>query len=273
MQGGGQVPGQSRQAVVNFTADSFEFCLPAAMLRRLERLAQHENATLFMLLLGSLQILLGRYTGQHQIAAGALVANRPSFESELLLGNFSNRLLLWGSVGGNPSFRQLLHRVRSATLDAYARLEMPLEQVAAEFSSELNVGTSTGPDRAGADPGELFPVLFDYVNEPLASPNLHGLNVTRIPIQTGESEYPLHVTAQRGDNHLRVRLQVRPDFAVRTAVPHMAYHWNTLLSAIAEDPEQKIDSLPLTRNQPRPYTGSGWFASPSSLSNSSAARL
>lgn len=272
-QGGGQGPGQSRQPVVNFTADSFEFCVPAAMLRRLERLAQHENATLFMLLLGSLQILLGRYTGQHQIAAGALVANRPSLESELLLGNFSNRLLLWGNVAGNPTFRQLLHRVRSATLDAYARLEMPLEQVAGEPNSALGTEPSTDLYRAGTDPGELFPVMFDYVNEPLASPNLHGLTVTRIPIQTGESEYPLHVTAQRGDNHLRVRLQVRPDFAVRTAVPHMAYHWNTLLSAIAEDPEQKIDSLPLTRNQPRPYTSSGWFASPSSLSNSSAARL
>ncbi len=115
--------------------------------------------------------------------------------------------------------------------------------------------------------------MFDYVNEPLASPNLHGLIVTRIPIQSGESEYPLHVTAQRSENHLRVRLQVRPDFAVRTAVPHMAYHWNTLLSAIAEDPEQNIDSLPLTRNQPRQHTGGSWFARPPSLSNSPAARL
>ena len=86
------------QPVTAFAADSFEFCLPASMLRRLERLAQHENATLFMLLLGSLQVLLSRYTGRHQIAAGALVANRPALESELLLGNFSNRLLLWGNL-------------------------------------------------------------------------------------------------------------------------------------------------------------------------------
>ena len=251
---GGTPAGEPHQAAATFTADSFEFCLPSPMLRRLERLAQHDNATLFMLLLGSLQTLLRRYTGQHQIAVGALVANRPSLESEQLLGNFSNRLLLWGNLGGNPTFRQLLHRVRSATLDAYARLDMPLEQVAADAS-------------------ELFPVMFDYVNEPLASPHLHGLTVTRIPIQAGESEYPLHVTAQRSEDHLRVRLQVRPDFAVRTAVPHMAYHWNTLLSAIAEDPEQNIDSLPLTRNQPRQHTGGSWFARPPSLSNSPAARL
>ena len=115
--------------------------------------------------------------------------------------------------------------------------------------------------------------MFDYVNEPLASPNLHGLIATRVPIQTGESEYPLHVTAQRSENHLRVRLQVRADFPVRTAVPHMAYHWNTLLSAIAEDPEQNIGSLPITRNHPRQYTPGSWFARPGSLSNSPAARL
>lgn len=255
-----------RQSGATFAADSFEFCLPAPLLRRLERIAQHENATLFMLLLGSLQSLLSRYTGHHQIAVGALVANRPSPESELLLGNFSNRLLLWGNLAGNPTFRQLLHRVRSATLDAYSRQDMALEQVAAELDAEHEA-------EQGADSLELFPVMFDYVNEPLTPPNLHGLVTTRIPIQAPDSEYPLHVTAQRSDNHLRLRLQVRRDFAVRTAVPHMAYHWNTLLSAIAEDPEQNIERLPLTHNHPRQFTNSGWFARRGSLSDSPAARL
>ena len=253
----------SYQPVTAFAADSFEFCLPAPMLGRLERLALHENVTLFMLLLGSLQVLLSRYTGRRQIAIGTFVANRPALESEQVLGNFSNPLLLWGNLAGNPTFRQLLHRVRSATLDAYAHQEMPLERVAQDLS----------PECCRIDAGELFPVMFDYVNEPLASPNLHGLTVTRLPMQSSESEYPLHVTAQRGDNHLRVRLRVRPDFAVRTAVPHMAYHWNTMLSAIAEDPEQQIENLPLTRSQPRPSPGSGWLARPGSLSSSPAVRL
>ncbi len=258
--------GPPDQAATTFAADSFEFCLPAPMLRRLERFAQHENATLFMLLLGSLQTLLSRYTGQHHIAIGALVANRPTLESELLLGNFSNPLLLWGNLAGNPTFRQLLQRVRSATLDAYARQDMPLEQVAAELGAQ-------SPPENGATPGELFPVMFDYVNEPLAPPNFHDLVVTRLPVHAPASQYPLHVTAQRSDNHLRVRLQVRPDFPVRTAVPHMAYHWNTLLSAIAEDPGQALDRLPLTRNRPRVNASDSWIARPGSLSNSPAARL
>ncbi len=253
----------SRQPVTAFAADSFEFCLPAPMLRRLEQLAQHENATLFMLLLGSLQVLLSRYTGRHQIAAGALVANRPALESEQVMGNFSNPLLLWGNLAGNPTFRQLLHRVRSATLDAYARQEMPLARVAADLDPACCRGDSL----------ELFPVMLDYVNEPLVTPHLRDMTVTRIPIHSGESEYPLHVTVQRSENHLRVRLRVRPDFSVRTAVSHMAYHWNTMLTAIAEDPEQQIESLPLTRNQPRPYGASSWLARPGPLSSSPAVRL
>jgi hypothetical protein len=250
-----------RPAVKKFTADSFEFCLPSAMLGRLETLAQHENATLFMLLLASLQTLLARYTERNEIAVGTIVANRPSLETESLIGNFSNRLLLWGNLSGNPSFRQLLRRVRGATLDAYTRQDVPLDRMAADLYG------------AGFHPSYLFPVMFDYINEPLAPPNLNGLTVTRLPIQCSEIEYPLHVTAQRSPDHLRVRLQVRPDFEVRTTVPHMAYHWNTLLSAIADDPDQRIDSLPLTKHQPSRIIAEGWLATANPLSNSQAARL
>jgi non-ribosomal peptide synthetase component F len=85
------------------------------MLHRLELLAQRENATLFMLLLASLQTLLARYTQRTEIAVGTVVANRPSMDAESLLGNFSNRLLLRGNLAGNPTFRQLLRRVRGST--------------------------------------------------------------------------------------------------------------------------------------------------------------
>jgi non-ribosomal peptide synthetase component F len=231
------------------------------MLGRLETLAQHENATLFMLLLASLQTLLARYTERNEIAVGTIVANRPSIETESLLGNFSNRLLLWGNLSGNPSFRQLLRRVRGATLDAYTRQDVPLDRMAADLYG------------AGFHPSYLFPVMFDYINEPLAPPNLNGLTVTRLPIQCSEIEYPLHVTAQRSPDHLRVRLQVRPDFEVRTTVPHMAYHWNTLLSAIADDPDQHVGSLPLTKQQPRRIIAEGWLATTNPLSSSQPARL
>lgn len=260
--GAATAPGDSsRPAPATFAADSFEFCVPAAMLQRLESLAQRENATLFMLLLASLQTLLARYTERSEIAVGTLVANRPSFEAESLLGNFSNRLLLRGNLEGNPSFRQLLRRVRSVTLNAYMRHDVPLERVMADLYP------------GSADKGDLFRAMFDYSNEPLAAPGLRGLAVTRLPIQGSESEYPLQVTAHRSHNHLRVRLQVRPDFEVRTAVPHMAYHWNTLLSAIADDPDQHIDTLPLTKHQAPRTAAGGWLVAANPLSESHAARL
>jgi hypothetical protein len=249
-------------SAATFAADSFEFCLPAPMLHRLELLAQRENATLFMLLLASLQTLLARYTQRTEIAVGTVVANRPSMDAESLLGNFSNRLLLRGNLAGNPTFRQLLRRVRGSTLNAYARQDVPLDLVAAELHP------------AGTLPaGQLFPVMLDYINEPLPLPSLRGLNVARLPFQVNETEYPLHVTVQRSRDHLRVRLQVRADFEVRTTVPHMAYNWNTLLSAIAGDPDQRIANLPLTRQLNRRPPPSGWAAPAYSLSKTTAARL
>jgi hypothetical protein len=115
--------------------------------------------------------------------------------------------------------------------------------------------------------------MLDYINEPLPLPSLRGLNVARLPFQVNETEYPLHVTVQRSRDHLRVRLQVRADFEVRTTVPHMAYNWNTLLSAIAGDPDQRIANLPLTRQLNRRPPPSGWAAPAYSLSKTTAARL
>lgn len=244
----------------SFGASSFEFCVPAGTLRRLELQARRENATLFMLLLASLQTLLMHYLQRTELAVSTLAANRQPLATEAVLGNFSNRLLLWGNLSGNPSFRQLLRRVRGTTLNAYARQEVPLDLLAAELLG------------AGGGQGELFPVMLNYVNEPLPALNLRGLAVRPIPAHNDWSEHPLHVTAQRSHDHLRVRLQMWPDFAVRTTVPHMACHWNTLLAAIADHPEQRIGSLPIVKNLARDPLGP-WLGCASSLFDSSAARL
>jgi hypothetical protein len=244
----------------DFSTASFEFCVPAGTLRRLELLAQRENATLFMLLLASLQVLLSRCTQRTELAVGTLVANRQLWETEEVVGNFTNRLLLWGNLSGNPTFRQLLRRTRGTTLNAYARQDVPLDRVAAALYG------------GHPAPGDLCPVMLDYINEPLLAPSLHGLAVTQLLAHSAQSEYPLHVTVQRTHGHLRVRLQMWPDFGLRTTVPHMAYHWNTLLGALAENPEQQIGSLPLVKPAPKSMLGA-WLGPANSLSNSPAVQL
>jgi hypothetical protein len=189
-----------------------------------------------------------------------MVANRPSLEAESVLGNFSNPLLLWGNLGGNPTFRQLLRRVRSSTLNAFARQDVPLDGVTADVYG------------AAALPGSLFPVMLDYINEPLPVPSLRDLIITRLPFQVDETQYPLHITAQRGSDHLRIRLQIRPDFEVRTSASYFAYNWNTLLLSIVEDPQQRIANLPLTKQLNR-RPSSPWVSPMHPLSDSRPARL
>jgi hypothetical protein len=238
--------GRPVRGLLSSSADSFDFCVRASTLQRIEAIAHRENATLFMLLLASLHTLLARYSHLEEIGVGTVVANRQPSETESLLGNFTNLLVLRGSLAGNPSFRQLLRRVRGVTLNAYARQEVPL----APLLDDLR--------RTSASSGELYHARFDYINEPLAAPAFDGLDVTRLPAFTPEIDHPLQITAQRTYDHLRIRLQARTDCQVQTSVQQMACHWNTLLTAIADNPEQPIGSLPLSRHPSRHLAAGGW---------------
>jgi hypothetical protein len=237
--------GRPLRGPLSYSADSFEFCVRASTLQRLEAIARRENATLFMLLLSSLHALLGRYSHLEEIGIGTVVANRQPSETESLLGNFTNLLVLRGSLAGNPSFRQLLRRVRGVTLNAYARQEVPLAPLMDELRRTAGVSSP-------------FHARFDYINEPLAAPAFDGLDVTRLPALTQEIEHPLQITAQLTHDHLRIRLQARTDCQIQTSVQQMACHWNTLLSAIADNPELPIDSLPLSRHPSRHLAASEW---------------
>lgn len=101
--------------------------IPKSLSEALKTLAQQEGATLFMTLLAAFQILLHRYTQQEDISIGTPIANRNRSEIEPLIGFFVNSLVLRTNLSGNPTFRELLNRVREVTLEAYAHQDLPLK--------------------------------------------------------------------------------------------------------------------------------------------------
>ena len=130
------------------------FTVPAEVAGGLRAVAQQGGASMFMTVLAALMVLLGRYTGLDDVVAGTPVANRDRAETEDLIGFFVNTLVLRADLSGDPSFTELLGRVRAMALEAYAHQDLPFEQLVDELVTER--------DRSRTP---LFQALLDYVDD------------------------------------------------------------------------------------------------------------
>src|SRR5580700_7571150 len=110
--------------------------IPLEDLRGLKELGRQQGATLFMTLMAGFQAMLSRYSGQEQIVVGTDLANRTTPETERMIGFFINLLPVRNDLSGNPTFRELLGRVREGLLEAYAHQEVPFPKIVQEIQPE-----------------------------------------------------------------------------------------------------------------------------------------
>src|ERR1043165_6174021 len=110
--------------------------LSSELRERLEELSRHEGVTLFMTLLAVWQVLLHRYTNQHDVVVGTPIAGRTRGEVEGLIGFFANTLVLRTEISGELSFRELLKRVREVCLGVYSNQDLPFEKLVEELQPE-----------------------------------------------------------------------------------------------------------------------------------------
>ena len=139
---GGQIPNlelptdRPRGMRRSFQGATSSFRLAQDLTSKLYQLSRHEGATLFMTLLAGFQVLLYRYTGQEELLVGTVIANRNRVEIEGLIGFFVNTLVMRGNLTGNPTFRELLGRVRTSAIDAYDHQDLPFERLVEELQPE-----------------------------------------------------------------------------------------------------------------------------------------
>src|SRR5262249_38872415 len=146
----------------------------------LRRLSRQEGATLFMTLLAAFQVLLCRYSGQEDVVVGTPVANRTSEEFEGLIGFLVNTLALRADLSGNPTFRELVRRVREVTLGAYVNQDVPFEKLVEELRPERNLSGSP-----------LFNVTFALQNAEEGTLQLPGLTLSPLNSEEGASRFDL----------------------------------------------------------------------------------
>ncbi len=221
-----------RPSIQTYRGAAQQFVLSKSLTDALKSLSSREEVSLYMTLVAVFQILLHRYTSQDNIVIGTPVAGRTQSEIESLIGPFTNTLVLRTNLSGNPTFHELLKRVREVILDAQAHQDVPFEYLVEELHIERNVAQSP-----------LFQAMLSL--EP-SSPTLPpGWTLTQLHIETSTSKFDLSLALDDQPEGLIGRFEYSTDLFDAETIHRMVGHWQMLLEGIVADIGQQIGMLPL----------------------------
>ena len=208
--------------------------LPEALVEGLNALSRREETTLFMTLLTTFGVLLYRYTGQEDILIGTPIAGRNWSEIEGLIGFFVNTLVLRTDLSGDPSFRELLRRVREVTLGAYAHRDLPFKRLVKELKPERDMSRSP-----------LFQVMFVLQNAPMEPLKAPGLTLSPLEMETRAAKFDLTLIMEEVKGELAATFECNTDLFDETTIERMLGHLRTLLEEMAAGPEKPVSAVSL----------------------------
>ncbi|MBC6431552.1 amino acid adenylation domain-containing protein [Nostoc sp. HG1] len=223
-----------RPAVQTFNGAHQEFTLSKELTARLAKLSQQQGVTLFMTLLAAFDTLLYRYTGQEDILVGSPIANRNRSEIEGLIGFFVNSLVMRTNLSGDPSFSELLGRVREMAMDAYSHQDLPFEMLVEALQPERDLGHTP-----------LFQVMFVLENTPIPQIELAGLNVTPLMTASTTAKFDLTLAMENTATGLVGWWVYNTDLFDVSTIERMTGHFLRLLEGIVANPKKRISQLPL----------------------------
>jgi amino acid adenylation domain-containing protein len=223
-----------RPARQSFTGAHQEFQLSLELTQKLTELSQQQGVTMFMTLLAAYGTLLYRYTGQSDILIGTPIANRNRREIESLIGFFVNTLVMRTDCSENPSFQELLMRVREMSLSAYTHQDLPFEMLVEALQPERNLSHTP-----------LFQVMFALENTPLSEVKMSGLTIDSLPLEWGTAKFDLTLSMQNTETGLMGVWEYNTDLFNSETVERMNGHFLTLLEGIIANPNERVSQLPL----------------------------
>jgi len=200
------------------------FMIPLDVTAKLKEIARREEATLFMVLLAGFAALLSRYSGQEDMLIGTAIAGRQRAELEKMIGFFVNTLVIRTDLRRNPSFRELVNRVREAMLGAYAHQDVPFEKLVEELQPERSL--SNNP---------LFQVLMVMQNLPHggAMP-LQGLYLEWFDVEEASAKFDLSLVVAENEKGMKCTFLYSTDLFDASTIAQMAERYVTLLVDAAQ---------------------------------------
>ena len=229
-----------RPAVQGYLGARQSIVLPRQLSDQLKLLGRREGVTLFVTLLAAFQTLLHRYTAQDDILIGSPTAGRARVETESLIGCFANTLVLRSDVSGNPSFRELLGRVREVVLEAQAHQDLPFEKVVEELQPGRSLSHST-----------FFQVMFVLQNESNENRTFGDLAVEPLDIHSGTAKFDLLLSTREDKTGMMAALEYNTELFDPSTIGRILDHFQMVLTGIVHDPDRRLSDLPLLTNAER----------------------
>jgi len=229
-----------RPVIQTYRGAAQSFSFSESLTAALKRLSRLEGVTLYMTLLAGFDVLLHRYSGQQDIIVGTPIANRTRVETERLIGFFVNTLLLRADLSGNPSFRQLLARIREVTLGAYTYQDMPFERLVEELQPERDLSLQP-----------LFQVVFTLQSAPKSSHGTPGINRAPWRVENNTTPFDLVMNLWDAGQTLTGSLEYSTDLFNPETIARLLRHFERLLHSAAGDADLRIGELEMLSEEER----------------------
>ena len=232
-----------RPPVQSFHGAQEKRVLSAPLSASLRDLSRSQGVTLFMTLLGGLDVLLGRYAGQEDVFVGSPIAGRNRLETEGLIGFFLNTLVMRTDLSGDPTFEALLARVRRTALDAYAHQDLPFERLVQELLPQRDLSRTP-----------FFQVFFNMLNyaEGPTGGSVAGLRVDAFMPVEGGSRFDLTLYAGERDETIELLLVYNPDLFDAARMAELLRQYEHLLQQVVRNRRARLSTLSLVTDAARP---------------------
>lgn len=214
------------------------FTLDGDSFRAIRELSQSERVTVYMTLVAAFKTFLYRYTGQTDFLIGSPVTSRERVELEPLIGCFMNMLVLRTDLSGNPSFRQLLGRVRDTVLGAHAHREMPFEKLIEELKLTRNQIDTP-----------LVQTVFSHVRMPRVAPKPGGLEVTSLNVEADIAKFDWLMYVVERNDEIIASLQYRTDMFDDETIRRAMSHFENVFHSSLKNPDARLDELEMLSPQ------------------------
>jgi len=221
-----------RPAVQSFVGASQPLLLSPELSAALRDLSRQARTTLFMTLLAAFQLLLSRYSGQDDIVVGTDIANRTNVALEGLIGFFVNQLVLRTNLAGNPTFHELLGRVRERVLAAYAHQDLPFERLVEVLRPQRSLAYTP-----------LFQVKIVFQNAPMPSGPTGDLALSFLAISNQTTKYDLTLFLTETARGISGTLEYNTDLFDAATAARMVQHFTTLLENVVAQPDTPLSRL------------------------------